>query len=499
MALNNKKIFKNSIIVYIRLIITMFINLYTSRIVLEQLGVTDFGTYNIVAGISALFSSIKTLFSSAIQRYYNYEIGFSNDHRKINTIFCLGFYIHLIFAIILTISLEIVGIWLLNNKLDIPLENINIAKWLFQMSVIGTTLSMLAVPYNAMIIAREKMGFFAVLSIVDVIFKFCVALSLTFINEKLLWYGIGILMVGVINFIVEIVYCKNKFIECKLRRVWDKKLFKDLSKFAGWNFIGNISFSLTNEVSNVFLNIFGGVAANAARGIAYQVKSAVTSFMSNTLVAVRPQATQEYAKGNMGLFFNLIYFSSKITYYISICLTIPIIFYIEPILNLWLGQIPENSSIFIRIILIQIIIRSFHEPIDLIFKSSGNIKYYQLTSVIITIIGLISIYFVMKNNAPIYAVFVGLCIMELIEYILILLLSQKEGLNIFSYLKKVTVPTSVVTIIIILLSYATHLYIPSNLFIIGLIIIGIICIISILLVGLTAKERKSIYSLIRKK
>ena len=165
MALNNKKILKNSAIVYIRLIVTMLINLYTSRIVLEQLGVTDFGTYNIVAGITALFSSIKTLFSSAIQRYYNYEIGYSNSPKKINTIFCLGFYIHLIFAIILTISLEIVGIWLLNNKLDIPIENFETAKWLFQMSVIGTILSMLSVPFNAMIIAREKIGFFAILSI----------------------------------------------------------------------------------------------------------------------------------------------------------------------------------------------------------------------------------------------------------------------------------------------------------------------------------------------
>ena len=198
-------------------------------------------------------------------------------------------------------------------------------------------------------------------------------------------------------------------------------------------------------------------------------------------------------------FFNLIYFSSKITYYIAICLTIPIIFYIEPILNLWLGQIPENSPIFIRIILIQIIIRSFHEPIDLIFKSSGNIKQYQIISIIISIIGLIVIYFVMKNGTPIYAVFVGLCIMELIEYISILLLSQKEGLSIYSYLKKVTIPTSIVSIIILLLSYLTYIYIPSNLFIIGLIIIGIACITSIVFVGFTPKERKSIYSLIRKK
>lgn len=477
----------------------MLINLYTSRIVLEQLGVTDFGTYNIVAGITALFSSIKTLFSSAIQRYYNYEIGYSNSPKKINTIFCLGFYIHLIFAIILTISLEIVGIWLLNNKLDIPIENFETAKWLFQMSVIGTILSMLSVPFNAMIIAREKIGFFAILSITDVVIKLGVALSLTFINEKLLYYGIGILLVGILNFIVEIIYCKREFIECKLRVVWDKKLFKDLSKFAGWNFVGNIAFSLTNEISNVFLNIFGGVIANASRGIAYQVKSAVTSFMSNTLVAVRPQATQEYAKGNIESFFYLIYFSSKITYYIAICLTIPIIFYIEPILNLWLGQIPENSPIFIRIILIQIIIRSFHEPIDLIFKSSGNIKQYQIISIIISIIGLIVIYLVMKNGTPIYAVFVGLCIMELIEYISILLLSQKEGLSIYSYLKKVTIPTSIVSIIILLLSYLTYIYIPSNLFIIGLIIIGIACITSIVFVGFTPKERKSIYSLIRKK
>ena len=499
MARDNAKILKNSLYVYGRLLFTMFITLYTSRVVLTNLGIEDYGTYNIVAGITVMFASIKGMFASAIQRFYNFEIGRGNSTDKINLIFNIAFKIHIAGAIILFLILELLGPWLISYKLDIPVENLSTAHLIFQFTVTSTLLTMISVPYDAMVIAREKMGFYAMISIIDSILKLLMAISLSFFDsEKLLYYGIFILCISILNFIILQVYSHRQFRDSiKLSSRKDNALMKDIMGFAGWNFFGNVSFSLTNEVSNLFLNLFGGVTANAARGITYQIRGAVTSLLSNALVAVRPQATQEYAVGNYFSFFNIIYFATKTVFFISLIVITPILLFTNEILNFWLGQIPEYCVDFTRLMLLQILIRSFHEPIDLVFKSTGNLRCYQLTSFIISLVGLPIIYILLKMGYDVRCVFIGMCCMELVEFVIIVLLSTKEGLSLKKYLLKSILPVAIVSTLTIATCICLNLYLQLNAAISFIILMSLI-LFYILFVGFDLKERTMMIKMINK-
>ena len=489
MARDNSKILKNSLYVYGRLLFTMFLTLYTSRVILEKLGVEDYGTYNIVTGITVMFASIKSMFASAVQRFYNFEIGKGDCIDRINLVFNIGLKIHIYGAFVLFCVLELIGPWLISNKLDIPEHSLIAAHFIFQFTVVSTMLTMASVPFDAMVIAREKMGFYAMISIIDAVLKLFIALSLSLISSnRLLFYGMLILGVSIINFILLMVYSKKSFGNAiKIKKRKDAILMKEIMGFAGWNFFGNVSFSLTNEVSNIFLNLFGGVTANAARGITYQVRGAVTSLLSNALVAVRPQATQEYAIGNITSFFNIIYFATKAVFFISLIVITPLFLYTNQILDLWLGQVPDYCVDFTRIMLLQILIRSFHEPIDLIFKSAGHLRYYQLTSFLISIIGLPLIYILLKNGLSVQWVFISMCVMEFVEFICISILATKEGLSLKSYIRKSIIPIILVTSLTIISSYVLYSYVHVNI-ILCFIIIMFLLAAFVVFIGFNKRE-----------
>ncbi len=499
MARDNVRILKNSFYVYGRLLFTMFLTLYTSRVVLAKLGVEDYGTYNIVAGITVMFASIKSMFASAVQRFYNFEIGKEDDEVRLNLIFNIGLRIHVFGAIVLFCLLELIGPWLIANKLDIPNYNYFAAQLIFQFTIISTVLTMVSVPYDAMVIAREKMGFYAMISIIDAILKLGIALSLSLFNSnRLSFYGLFILGVSVVNFILLQWYSRKQFGETmKISLKKDRTMMKEIIGFSGWNFFGNMSFSLTNEVSNLFLNLFGGVTANAARGITYQIRGAVTSLLSNALVAVRPQATQEYAKGNKESFFNIIYFSTKAVFFISLIVITPLFLFTEKIIYLWLGQMPEYCVMFTRIMLLHVLIRSFHEPIDLVFKSSGHLRYYQLTSFFISIIGLPIIYLALRSGLDILCVFIGMCIMEFVEFVCIAALSSKEGLSLRKYLISSLIPIGSVVILTITICYMLIICIQLN-HLVSFCIIMALIVLLITLVGFNKKERTMLVGAVKK-
>lgn len=499
MAFNHKIIFKNTLILYIRLFVTIVITFYISRVLFQTLGVEDFGIYNVVGGVAVMFASLKGSFSGSTQRFYNYEIGKSNDKEKVNRIFNQSLLIHIVIALILFLILELVGIYMVNNTLSIPDNRLNTANVIFQFTVLSTILSTLVIPFDAMIIAREKLDFYAVMSIVDVVLKLILVCALLLLEgDKLLYYGLIILFVSFVSFFLSVSYCHKNFEECKIRFYFDKQSFKEMAKFSGWNFLGNMSFSLSNEVSNFFLNIYGGVIANAARGISYQIKTSVTTFLSNALVALRPQATQEYAKGNLEGFFKTIYFSSKMMYFVSFIMALPLFIYVEKILLLWLGSVPEYTVLFLRIILIQILIRSFHEPIDLIFKSCGDLKIYQLISLWTTVIMLLVTYFLLTNHYPIYYIFINMVIAEFLEYIQIVVYARTKGLKLKLYFEKVSIPVVLTTLLSVVIIYLIHNFI-SKYFILGIITTVIVVLCVIMCIGITKSERTILMAKILKK
>lgn len=496
MAFNGHKIFSNTVVLYLRLFIVIILSFYTSRVLLQTLGIDDFGIYNVVGGIAAMFASLKSSFASATQRFYNYEIGRGNNSSGVTEIFNISLLIHIGIAIILLIALEVIGVYLVNHTLDIPVNRLDAANIILQITIISTMISTISIPFDAMIMARERMGYYALISIVDAFLKLGLILLLQYTNgDKLIYYGGIMLLITILNLCLSAIYCFLKFDDCRLKLYFEKTKFNELATFGGWNFAGNVGFSLCQEVNNFFLNIFGGVIANAARGLIYQLRGAIMLFLSNTLIALRPQATQEYAARNYNAFFHIVFQSTKMVYFIALCMAIPLFLFAENVFELWLGEVPQYAVIFLRIILIHMMIRSFHEPIDMIYKSAGELKVYQLISLCTQASILPLTFILLKINAPIYVVFVNMCISELIELILIVRHARNYGMNITRYLIETILPITLTTILCIILALMAYKWLPIH-FIINAVIIVVATIVAIAMVGFNCEERTLIKEII---
>lgn len=446
--MNNKRIAKNALFLYFRMLILMGVMFYTSRVLLQQLGVDDFGVYNVVGGVVAMFSSLRAIFASAIQRYLSYERGIKNIDR-LREIFSMGVMIHIVICILFLIVAECVGLWLLEYKLLISPDRIIAAHWVFHCSILSSIIMIMTVPYDAVIIANERMAFFAYVSVLDGVLRLLIVFALMLSDfDKLKLYAVLVLLVSLVIRGINVIYCKRNFEECVHRAPFNLKLFKDMTGFAGWNFMGNLAYSLSNEGVNLLLNMFGGVAVNAARGIAYQIRTAITTVLNNIMVAINPQAIQLYAQGKRDDFFVMLYFFSRVISYVYIILAIPLFIHIDYVLFFWLGQIPEYVAIFTKIILVYLLIRTFHGPIDLLYKANGTLKKYQITELTILILSLPLSYIALKMGMPLYSTFIIMLALDILNYFIILFIAQKETeLIVADYLKKVALTVLIITIV----------------------------------------------------
>lgn len=375
---STSRIAKNTLLLYFRMLLTMGVSLYTSRVILKALGIEDFGIYNVVGGVVAMFGIISGSLSAAISRFIAFELG-KGDFDRLKKIFCTSVNIQIILIGIITILMETIGIWFLNNKMVIPEERLTAANWVFQFSVITFALNLLCVPYNAVIIAHEKMSAFAYISIVDCILKLLVALIITFNPfDRLIYYGLLIMIVGLLNRIIYAVYSKRHFVEATYSFFFDKALMKEMFGFAGWNFIGVSSAILRDQGGNLLINLFFGPVANGARGIAMQVSSAVSSFTNNFMTAVDPQITKSYAAGEKEYLMNLIFQSTKFSFFLVLLISQPVLLGTSYLLELWLGQVPDYSVVFVRLSMILILCDSLSHAITTAASATGNIKKYQL-------------------------------------------------------------------------------------------------------------------------
>ena len=345
---NNKRIAKNTIILYFRMIITMTVSLYTSRIVLKALGVEDYGIYNVVGGVISMFSILSGSLSAAISRFLTFEIGKRNFER-VKIIFSTSINIQIILAFLIIILAEIIGVWFLNNKMVIPEGRLVAANWVLQCSIITFAINLISVPYNAIIVAYERMKAFAYVSIIEVILKLLIVYILLISRlDKLILYAILLLCISIIIRFIYGIYCKIHFKESNYSFVFDKELMRSMTGFAGWNFFGAGSHLLMTQGVNMLMNVFFGVAVNAARGIAVQVDGSVMSFVSNFTTALNPQITKSYASEEKGYMFSLMCAGAKYSFFLLLILSLPILFQTETILYIWLGQVPEYACNFIR-------------------------------------------------------------------------------------------------------------------------------------------------------
>lgn len=375
---NNKRIVKNTLLLYARMLFIMAITLYTSRVVLSNLGVEDFGIYNVVGGIVTMFTMVSGAMSASISRFITYELGAQNS-QKLHEVFSTSVTIQVIFSIILIILAETIGIWFLNHKLVIPEARMSAAFWVFQFSIAAFVINLISVPYNAAIIAHEKMSAFAYISILEAMGKLSIAWLISCASsDKLVLYASLICAMAVVVRIIYGIYCTRNFQECKYRLVFDKSLLSQMFSFAGWNMIGATSAILRDQGGNILINMFGGPIVNAARGIAFQVNNAMLGFVQNFQTALNPQIIKSYASQNYDYMQQLVFQGSRFSYYILFFISFPVLVSTHYILQLWLGIVPEHTVLFVRLVIIFSLFEALSGPLMTAMYATGKVKMYQI-------------------------------------------------------------------------------------------------------------------------
>lgn len=374
---NTKRIAKNTIFLYFRSIVVMLIGIYTSRVVLQTLGVDDYGVYNVIGGFVAMFSILSASLVNASQRFISFEMG--KEKPQMSRLFCGTVSIHLLLALVVLVVFETFGIWFLNTQLNIPQDRMGAAKWVFQCSVLTFCINLISVPYNASIIAHERMGVFAYISIYEAVVKLGVVYLLNVIGfDKLIVYAILMLSIAVSLRLIYGIYCSRHFEECKFHFVIDKPLFKEMLGFTGWNFIGSTAAVLTFQGVNILINIFFGVALNAARALAEQINTAINSFVNNFMTAMNPQITKSFAAGDFDYMNKLMASGAKYATLLYWFIALTVFVETENILDIWLAEVPPFAPTFLRLTIIFSVFQALSNTLYTGMLATGDIKKYQI-------------------------------------------------------------------------------------------------------------------------
>lgn len=494
---NNKRIAKNTLLLYVRMLLMMVVSLYTSRVVLHTLGVEDFGIYNVVGGVVAMFSVISGSLSAAISRFITYELG-KGDKNKLSRIFSSSVTIQLGLGLIIFIFAEAIGVWFLNTKMTIPVSRMYAANWVFQLSILTFIINLISVPYNAAIIAHEKMSAFAYISILEVVAKLIIVYMLLWSPfDKLVFYAILMAIIAMVIRFVYGYYCKRHFEECTYRFIFDKELLKKMFGFAGWNFIGAASAVLRDQGGNIVINLFCGPAVNAARGIAYQVNNAISGFVGNFMMALNPQITKSYAAGDKEYMMTLIYQGARLSFYILLLLSLPVIINAHYILTLWLKTVPEHTTLFVQLVLIFAMSESISNPLITAMLATGNIRNYQIVVGGLQMMNLPISYILLKNGCmPETVLIVAICISQCCLTARLYMLKGMIGLSVRKYVSKVYFNVFAVTILSSIIPCISSYYLSATFInFIMICIISVICTFTVIyFVGCNRNERQFVLS-----
>lgn len=490
---NNKRIARNTAMLYIRMLISILISLYTSRITLQVLGVTDYGIYNVVGGVVAMFTFINGTLSTATQRFITYDLGLG-DSEKLSKTFSMVFWSHGVLSMILLLLTEIVGIWMLNTEINIPSERLSSAFWVFQLSCLSMVLTVTQVPYISCIVAHEKMGIYAYFSILDILLRLLLIIILQFVDfDKLILYAILTTSVTAIILCIERFYCLLTFQECHIKMLWDWGRFKEMFSFFGWNLSAQLVYMLRTQGVNILVNMFYGPAMNAARGIAVTVQGTITGFIGNFMMAINPQVVKYYAKQEMESMYVLIRRACKYSTFLMLLLSIPLIIEIDWVLKLWLENPPEYAAEFCRLMLISSIVDTMSSPIFFGTLASGKIKKYQIVmSIILGMVPLFT-YIMFKLGVPAYyCLYSDIAMFGVGIFGRAILTNKVTGFPVIPYIKKSLLPIFGV----ILLSLPIPIFIYLNMEdtwerLLAVILSSEICLIVVIcLIGMTKSEKE---------
>lgn len=499
---NNKRIAKNTLLLYVRMLLLMVISLYTSRVVLNALGVDDYGIYNVVGGIVVLLAFLNNAMAGSTQRFLNFEMG-TQDSDALRRVFSTSIHIHVIVAFVVLILGETIGLWFLNTHMNIPELRITAANYVYQFSLITCVANFLSVPFNATIIAHERMSAFAYISILEGVLKLSVAIAVYYAPfDKLIFYGSLMLFVGLINNSCYATYAFRHFTECRgVSRRINKDKMREMLSFSGWTIFGNLGYILHTQGIAIIINMFFTVAVNAAQGIANQVNGVVQQFLSNFLLALNPQLVKSYASGDIEAMHKLIIRGCKFAFCLVAFFVVPLVIETPTILKTWLGIVPEYTIIFVRMVLLILLVNSLTGILSTSKGATGNIKIYQIT---LTTIGAFHLPLVCGAFAlgygPEYSMYVYLVIVIILQILRALFVCNSLHLSKRLLFSEVAVRCSLVLLISSVLPTLLHLYLPVSL--ITSIIICIAGMLSVtitsLFIALTPHEREVVYSYVGK-
>ena len=451
-AENTKRIAKNTAMLYIRMIVTMLITLYTGRVILDKLGAIDYGIFNTVGGIVIMFSFLNSSLSSATQRFLTFYIGKGNED-DLRRVFSTCVFIHIALALLILIVSETIGMWFLDTHLNIPDERMLAARYVLHFTTLASVMMLISTPYNALIIAHEKMNVFAYISFIEVGLKLTIVYLITLFEfDRLVFYSFLWLVINILLRIVYGMYSKRKFSESTLIKNYDKKMIRDISTFASWSLTSSMSWAIQNQGVNFMLNIFFGPAINAARGIAFQVQGAVKAFASNFQVAINPQIIKSYAQEEYEYMHKLIYSSSKLSCFLLLVLSAPVIAETPFILSLWLVDVPDFTIQFVRLTLVISIIDSIYSAYSVGVQATGQQKLWTVTVSIFGLCILPVSYVLFKVGFNPTAVFVVNIITTFIGQTFAVAKSKNLlRITLGDFMQKTMIPICVVSLLSILL------------------------------------------------
>lgn len=496
----NKLIARNTVFLYVRMIIVLLVSLYTTRALLRALGVEDYGIYNVVAGFVTMFAFLNTSFVATIQRYYNYELG-KTGLEGVYRVYISSAIIQLVVAFIVVVLAETIGLWYLNNKMVIPIDRLPSARLLFHSSILSMAITILQVPYSSVIMAFEKLDYYAIVGVIDTILKLLIVIILDYLGgDKLKKYAILLLCVTTIVFLLYFIYAKKKIIKEKVKFIIDRALLKNMIMFSGWSVMGSFAQVIRNQGINIILNLFFGPVVNAARGVSFQVKGALSGFIANTSLSVRPQLVSSYAAGNTSRSISLMFSISKINFLILYLLALPICLEMNFVLHIWLGNnVPEYTVVFSRLILVIALVDVFNGPVTMIMYASGKIGLYNVVTSVLGLLVLPLSYFVLKAGYPPYAVYLmSLFISVVVQLASILIMKKKIGVSVRDYCKKVFLPSILVLLCSLPISLIPYSIINESF--LRVMIVGLVSLVSVgaigYYVGLNKGEKELLLSFI---
>ena len=482
----------------------MLITLYTTRALLEVLGVDDYGLYNVVCGFVSMFGFLNTAMANGTQRFYNYEIG-EKGEGAVGKIFTHALIIQFTIAITVILFVETFGLWYLNNKLVIPEGREIAANWVFQFSMLSLFFVIISVPYSAAIMAYERMHFFAIVGILDAILKLGIVFLLPILsNDTLIWYGILLALISLINLLLNFIYCKIYFKDIKITRPLSRESFVSMLSFSGWNLFGSFAHLFRNQGVNLVFNAFWGTVVNAANGIAGQIDAAVNSLTQGFLTAIKPQMIKSYAAGEQERMLAMMFSASKITFFLVMIFALPLIFEMAPILDLWLGKdcYPEVTPLLCQLTILMSLFNSYATPISIVVHASGKMRKFQVVCSLVILSVVPLAYLAAKLGGKVASIMiVSIIVVIVTQFVRLLLVREIVDLSIKQYFSKVISPCVIVLLMGTFITFGVSHLLPPSLFycIIAMSISVIVSALLIVFIGMNRVEKELCKSLLKRK